>query len=147
MKLNPSAFIKQHNYGVLSTQSHSHPGYPFGSIVPYLISPQGRIAIFISELAEHTKNIAADNRVALTVSQVNNVDSPAAAARVTCLANAVLSDDQNALRERYLDMFADADQVLSLPGFQFYELDIRAVRLIGGFGNISWLSPDDLDLT
>lgn len=147
MIVEPSTFIKQHNFGVLSTQSLSHPGYPFGSVVPYLISPQGRIAIFISELAEHSKNIAADSKVALTISQVNNVDSPGAAARITCLANAILSDDQQTLRQHYRQQFEDAGKVLDLPGFRFFELELTAVRLIGGFGDIKWLQPDDLDLT
>lgn len=146
MSFAPSEFIKAHNIGVLSTQSQSHPGYPFGSVVPYLISPDGRIAIFISDLAEHTKNIAADNKVALTISEIINADSPGNNARITCLAKAVLSEQQQLLRDRYQQQFDDADKILALPGFQFFELDLTAVRLIGGFGQIKWLQPDDLNL-
>lgn len=146
MTMQASAFIKAHNFGVLSTHSLSHPGYPFGSIVPYLISPQGRIAIFISHLAEHSKNIAVDNKVALTISEINHVDSPGSSARITCLAEALLSDQQQTLRDSYQQQFKDAEMVLSLPGFQFYELALTAIRLIGGFGEIQWLAPDQLDL-
>lgn len=142
MSIDPSDFIKRHRFAVLSTQSLSHPGYPFGSLVPYLISPQGRIALFISNLAEHSKNIAANNKVALTITDTGTLDSP----RLTCLAEAYISQSQQALREGYRQQFADADQVLALPGFQFIELSLTAVRLIGGFGDIHWLEPSQLHL-
>lgn len=147
MSLQPALFIKQHQYGVLSTFSLSQPGYPFGSLVPYLISADGIINIYVSELAEHTKNIAANNKVSLTISDMNQTENPASAARVTCLANVSVSQQQNALKLRYQQQFNHAEQVLQLPGFQFYQLNLTAIRLIGGFGDIRWLSPDELDLT
>ena len=144
--MSPSFFIKQHAFGVLSTHSLSHPGYPFGSVVPYVISAQGQIAIFISELAEHSKNIVADNKVALTISDISSNDDPGAGARVTCLAKAILSNQQHTLRLGYQQQFRDADMILQLGGFQFFELELTRVRLIGGFGDIQWLDPEQLDL-
>ena len=43
------------------------PGYPFGSVAPYCIDQRGRPIIYISTIAQHTKNILADPRVSLTV--------------------------------------------------------------------------------
>lgn len=144
MALNPASFIQQHQSGILSTQSQRYPGFPFGSVVPYVISPSGQIAIFISQLAEHTKNILSDNKVALTISETDN--NPVAQARITLLAHAVSSQQQEQLRALYQQQFPDADTVLSLGGFQFFELELIAVRLIAGFGEISWLSPEQLTL-
>ena len=110
--------------------------------MPYLISPEGQIAIFVSELAEHSKNIAADNRIALTISDSAHLDSP----RLTCLAEAVASKSQQTLRGLYRQQFVGSEPVLALPGFQFLELHLTAVRLIGGFGDIQWLKPSQLDL-
>ena len=45
------------SYGVLATHSNSIKGYPFGSIVPYIYEQNGYLVIYISELAEHTKNL------------------------------------------------------------------------------------------
>jgi putative heme iron utilization protein len=42
-----------------------HGGYPFGSLVPYVLDHDGRPIILVSRLAEHTKNIEADARVSL----------------------------------------------------------------------------------
>lgn len=146
MALDPIRFITQHQSGILSTHSQRYPGFPFGSVVPYVISPSGQVAIFISQLAEHTKNILIDNKVALTISESDDHDNPVAQARLTLLANAVVSQQQAALRALYQQHFHDADTILSLAGFQFFELELVAVRLIAGFGEIAWISPDDIDL-
>lgn len=144
MSIDPTSFIKQHQSGILSTHSQRYSGFPFGSVVPYLISPSGRIAIFISHLAEHTKNILADNKVALTISETDT--NPVAQARITLLANAVISQQQQPLRVLYQQQFEDADTILGLAGFQFFELELVAVRLIAGFGEIGWITPEQLDL-
>lgn len=144
MAIDPTSFIRQHQSGILSTHSQRYPSFPFGSVVPYLISPSGRIAIFISQLAEHTNNILADNKVALTISEVDN--NPVAQARITLLAHAVISPQQEQLRALYQQQFTNADTVLALGGFQFFELELVAVRLIAGFGEIGWLTPEQLNL-
>ncbi|MFT7414116.1 MAG: putative heme iron utilization protein [Methylophagaceae bacterium] len=67
-----SPFIRNQRYGVLSTLSLAEPGYPFGSIVPSIISAEGDIAIFISHLAEHTHNIQVNPKVSLTIFDPND---------------------------------------------------------------------------
>lgn len=146
MALDPVSFIKQHQSGILSTQSQRYPGYPFGSVVPYLVSPTGQVAIFISQLAEHTKNILVDNKVALTISDSAHSENPVAEARITLVAEAALSLQQEQLRSLYREQFVDAETILSLAGFQFFELELIAVRLIAGFGEIGWLNPEQLEL-
>src|SRR2546422_11285714 len=65
------------------------PGYPFGSIVPYCADEQCRPIIYISHIAQHTKNILADARVSLTVVERNvESDDVQARGRITCVANA-----------------------------------------------------------
>ncbi|MBE0438882.1 MAG: pyridoxamine 5'-phosphate oxidase family protein [Gammaproteobacteria bacterium] len=145
-KLNPSEFIKSHRYGVLSTHSVTEAGYPFGSITPYIISDKGEIAILISHLAEHTNNILANPKVALTLFDPEDSNNPQAGARITCLANARKAGDESDLRQRYVTHFADADMIVQLPGFHFYLLDLVKVRLIAGFGQVKWLEADQLKL-
>jgi len=147
MQIDPANFIKQHCYGVLSTQSVSHPGYPFGSVVPYIVSADGLICIYISELAEHTKNILENRKVSLTITDVKTPQTASNSSRICCLAEAQLSNEQHSLRSLYQQQFADAEMILQLPGFKFYQLELTAIRLIGGFGDIKWLSPQALTLT
>jgi hypothetical protein len=65
---------------------------------------------------------------------------------MTLLANAEISQQQEQLRALYQQQFQDADTILGLGGFQFFALELVAVRLIAGFGEIGWLAPEQLDL-
>lgn len=141
---NPGQFIRKQNFGILSTHSQSEPGYPFGSVTPYIVSSEGDIAIFISHLAEHTHNIEANSKVSLTIFDAINADN--AGARITCLANAEQAEDETTLRQNYLIQFPDAAVILDLPGFHFYLLKLTKIRLIAGFGQVKWLNAKQLSL-
>ncbi|HVQ65800.1 MAG TPA: pyridoxamine 5'-phosphate oxidase family protein, partial [Terriglobia bacterium] len=59
-------FLKE-SFGVLSTHSLDMPGYPFGSVTPYCADERCRPIIYISSIAQHTKNILKDPHVSLTI--------------------------------------------------------------------------------
>jgi len=142
--LEPSQFIKAQQYGVLSTHSLSESGYPFGSITPYIISNDGDIAILISHLAEHTHNIEANPKVSLTIFDPNDSDNPSAGARITCLANVTQADNEAELRKAYLHQFPESEIILELPGFHFYLLKLKKIRLVAGFGQVKWIDAKQL---
>jgi heme iron utilization protein len=135
----------QESSGVLSTISLDVPGYPFGSITPYCADEQCRPIIYISHIAQHTKNILADQRVSLTVVE-RNVDSDdvQARGRATCIANArALDISESGARERYFRYFPSARQYDQTHDFSFFRLELVRVRFIGGFGQIYWVEPDE----
>ena len=76
--------------GVLSTLSAEAEGYPFGSVVPFCLDRLGRPVVLISDIAQHTKNVAADPRVCLTV--LAGGDDVQASARLSLLADAARLD-------------------------------------------------------
>lgn len=142
----PNQFIRDQRYGVLSTFSLAESGYPFGSITPYIINAEGDIAIFISHLAEHTHNIKANPRVSLTIFDPKDASNPTAGPRITCLAVATIAEYEVQLREEYLNQFPDAQMILTLPGFHFYLLKLVKIHLVAGFGQVKWLTPEQLCL-
>lgn len=144
--LSPSQFIRNQRYGVLSTHSLAESGYPFGSITPYIISAEGDIAIFISHLAEHTQNIQANPKVSLTIFDPNDAENPTSGPRISCLAQAIIAENDFSLREAYLNRFANTEMILTLPGFHFYLLKLVKIRLVAGFGQVKWLTPQQLTL-
>ena len=79
-------FICLHRVGTLCTVSHSHEGFPFGSIAPYDVDESGRIIVFISRIAEHFKNLTADPRASLFVADRFGSGDPQAYGRATLLA-------------------------------------------------------------
>ena len=59
-------------------------GVPFGSLVAYAVDDLGRPLLCLSDLAEHSRNLAADPRASLLASETGAGD-PLALARVTVL--------------------------------------------------------------
>jgi heme iron utilization protein len=135
--------LLQQSFGVLSTISVDVPGYPFGSVTPYCVDDQCRPVIYISHIAQHTRNIVADSRVSLTVVEDNGgSDDVQAQGRVTCIANArPAGPDEAHARERYFRYFPSARQYDQTHDFGFFLLELVRVRFIGGFGQIYWVDP------
>jgi putative heme iron utilization protein len=137
--------LLEESFGVLSTISVDLPGYPFGSVTPYCTDRQCRPIVYISYIAQHTKNIVADPRVSLTVVESGASEDVQAQGRVTCIANAkeVPSSDTADVRDRYFRYFPSARQYEQTHGFAFFCLELVRVRFIGGFGQIFWVEPGE----
>src|ERR1700755_3589887 len=56
--------------GTLSTISRKHPGFPFGSLMPFALDSSGLPLFLISHMAMHTLNLKTDPRCSLFVGQV-----------------------------------------------------------------------------
>lgn len=133
------AYLRRHHAGSLATLSQRLSGYPFGSVVPFMLDHAARPVILLSRLAEHSRNIAADSRVSLLVS--DSADDVQAGARVTLIGDAARpKGDLAALRARYLRYFPDAERLLALGDFDFYRIEPVQVRFISGFADIHWIS-------
>ncbi len=131
--------------GALATVALDPAGFPFGSLVAYAVDDVGRPLLCLSDLAEHSRNLAADPRASLMVSETGHgADDPLALPRVTLLGAVVeLHGDARAealrtYRGRHPDAFYAA-----FADFRLYRLDVASVRYVGGFGRMSWVSADD----
>ncbi|MEK7727358.1 MAG: DUF2470 domain-containing protein [candidate division KSB1 bacterium] len=138
------ALLTGQRHGVLSTHSVVMNGYPFGSITPYTLGRHGEPVILISAIAQHTKNILANSKVALTVVQPSDREVQAHG-RLTCLAEArqIASEDRDTA-ERYFHYFPKSRDYLQTHDFAFYRLHLTRAYYIGGFGKIFWLEADEL---
>jgi hypothetical protein len=140
--------LLQNSFGVFSTNSLDLPGYPFGSVTPYSVDYRCRPVIYISHIAQHTRNILKDPRVSLTVVEGGDSDDVQARGRVTIVANArPLPDDEATVRARYFRYFPSARQYDQTHDFAFFRLEFVRVRFIGGFGQIYWVEPADFMTT
>lgn len=144
--MNPGAaaraYLRHRRSGVLSTLSKKLAGYPFGSVVPFILDHAARPVILISRLAEHTRNIEADARVSLLVNDA--IEDVQAGARLTLTGDAARAGGNlDALQARYLNYFPEAGRLIALGDFTFYVIVPQALRFIGGFGDIRWVSPAD----
>ena len=132
-------YLRRHHAGVLATLSRRLGGYPFGSVVPFVLDHEARPVVLVSRLAEHTKNMAADPRASLLVHDV--ADDVQTAARLTLVGDAEPMADPAPIAARYLRYFPDARGLLDLGDFSFWRLRTVFVRHIAGFGAIRSITP------
>ena len=137
-------FLRSTRTAILSTHSAKFEGFPFGSVAPFVLDHQCQPIILISNIAEHTKNIAANPKVSLLV--FAGAEDLQANARLTLLgtAHALNKDEDANLRARYLRYLPQASGYFDMHDFAFYRIQIETCRYIAGFGKMGWLSGDDL---
>ncbi len=139
-------FLRTTRSGMLSTISVKYPGYPFGSVAPFVLDHSGQPVILISTIAEHTKNIMSNPKVSLMV--FSGDDDLQASARLTLVGVATVINNADAnLRARYLRYLPQAESYFSMHDFNFYRINIKQARYIAGFGKMGWLATTEIAST
>lgn len=141
MKANPevTGILAQVNEGALGTVEE---GKPYVSAAGFVYRPAqgeelGRVYLLLSDLARHAKNIARFPEISLLVLEkregipVHETRRMSLQGRVTRVTEPVLFAS---LKQEYLKHFPRSEMFFQLPDFRFYELEIREVHWIGGFG-------------
>jgi putative heme iron utilization protein len=138
------ALVARERHGVLCTAHALHDGWPFGSIVPYALTPEGDPVVLLASIAEHTKNLLADPRASLFVADSGADDDPQAGARVTLLARAEIPQDAALLvaRAAWVERWPDREMDTEGHGFALHVLRVVRVRWIAGFGEMGWLDRE-----
>lgn len=139
---NARKLMRQMHSGVLSTQSLSIKGFPFGSVTPFFMTEEGDLVIYASDIAQHSRNMKTDPKVSLCVFDNQSEDSQASA-RVTVLANAFADEVDEQLQAQYFQVFPQARKYVDAHDFRFYLLKTERVRYIGGFGEIYWFDKEE----
>ncbi len=139
--------LRQQELAVLSTHSKSTPEYPFGSVTTYISNVNGETIFYISNLAQHTRNILNNPKMCLTVFEGNEND-PNAGARLSIMGEAQLVDESDieSVKQRFFALYPDSREYQKMHDFNFYILKTKRVRYIGGFGDINWISKEQWDL-
>ena len=130
--------------GTLCTIAKEPAGAPYGSLVTFAMDG-GAPVFFISELAEHTKNLRADARASLLVAEHGDGD-PLARGRGTLLGRARALGDgaaRDGAKAAYLAAHPNAAYYVDYADFAFWRLEVESVRYIGGYGRMSWVALDD----
>ena len=130
----------------LCTIARDPAGYPYGSLVTVAVDAVGRPLFLLSELAEHTGNLAGrSDASALLTEPLGTHDQPLALGRVTLLGRCAKDDASElpAARGAFLAHQPSASYYVDFKDFAFYRLEPEALRYVGGFGRMSWVTPDD----
>ena len=137
-----AAFLfRSESTGILSTVSKKVKGYPFGSLVTYVSGKSRVVFFYASDLAEHTKNFLHNSKASLTVTEVKAKPDQQNSQRLTLLGdiNRLARSDLSECTTRFSKFFPESQQYHFMHDFNFYRLDVKEARWIGGFGEIAWL--------
>jgi len=111
----------------LSTLSRKHPGFPFGSLMPFALDSSGRPIFLISNMAMHTQNLKTDPRCSLFVGQVGIDGDALGAARATIIGTAdpVPENEIADIRDNYLARHENSRYWGRLRGFRLLPAPAR----------------------
>ncbi len=136
-------FLRSTRSGVLSSFSAKFAGYPFGSVMPFVLDHDCQPIVLISSIAEHTKNIIANPKVSLLV--FAEAEDLHANGRLTLIGEAEQIDKDDAdLMARYCRYFPESTGYLAMHDFQFYRFQIHQARYIAGFGKMGWMQGEEM---
>lgn len=136
--------LRQCSSGALGSHSVAEPGYPYVTLLPYVLDGECRPLFLLSGLAEHTRNVLSDPRVSLLVADGGG--GPLQQARMTLLGRLEMLELDEAERSRFLRYSPESAGYLALGDFRFYRLEPIKVRFIAGFGRMGWSDVEALHL-
>jgi putative heme iron utilization protein len=129
----------------LATQASNFPGYPYASAVPFVVDSRQRPLFLLSRLAEHSANLHADARAAIILTHPGEaplLERPRATLIGDCRAAQPGPDDV----ERYLRYQPEASRYLALGDFEWFRMELKQARYVGGFARMGWLKQEELHL-
>src|SRR3984957_18917264 len=125
------------NVGALATVTADRD--PWASLITYGALEDGSPVLCVSRLAEHGRNLDADARASIVITQPDPPADPLAAARVTLAGRAARpAGDAELARARqvHLDAVPAARIYIDFSDFSLWVLHVERVRWVGGYGRM-----------
>jgi putative heme iron utilization protein len=118
-------------------------GWPYASLVLVAVDHDASPLLLLSDLAEHSKNIARDRRVSLLFDGTGGRDDPLTGPRVTVLGELATTDDHR-LFSRFTERHPSAAAYAGFADFHLYRLAVQRAHLVAGFGRIEAIAGEAL---
>jgi heme iron utilization protein len=118
-------------------------GAPYASLVLFAVDLDASPLLLLSELAQHSRNIAFDPRVSLLLDATECHPDPLTGPRLTLLGYAQPTDDRRCL-ERFIAHHPTSAAYAGFGDFHLYRVEVERGHLVAGFGRIDWIDAGDL---
>ncbi|MCB1800150.1 MAG: pyridoxamine 5'-phosphate oxidase family protein [Gammaproteobacteria bacterium] len=128
-------------HGMLSTLSTEHPGYPFGSMAPYIVGHDGLPLFLLSHLSQHTRNIIEDPRCGLLLVE-NGEGDVQQLGRLSAPGELRPANDATGDHERYFRYFPQTRVYFEQLGFRFFRFHPLRFHWNGGFATARWFGNE-----
>jgi putative heme iron utilization protein len=127
--------------GALATLD-AQGGYPFASLVTVATDLDGSPLLLMSRLAAHTRNLEADPRASILLSQGGKGD-PLAHPRLTAIGRVARSEEPR-VRARFLARHPKAALYADFADFSFWRMELNGAHLNGGFARAADLDAAEV---
>jgi len=121
-------------------------GRPYASLVLLALDLDVTPLLLLSDLAEHSRNLAHDPRLALLIDGTAGLEDPLTGPRASLIGRAVPSSDRR-LRARFIARHPSAEAYAGFADFKLYRVEPERAHFVAGFGRIRWVEAKDLRLT
>jgi putative heme iron utilization protein len=134
--------LSNQKHGTLASMSIKLENFPFCSSMPYAVLENGKPVFFVSSMATHTRNLKANPRASLLISESS--DDPLANGRLTLIGTVepLPNSERDSAAAAYLESHPNAKQWIDFGDFAFFQLTIADAYLVAGFGTMGWVGKD-----
>jgi heme iron utilization protein len=122
----------------LGTLMRDTDGAPYVSLVLVATDHDGAPILLLSDLADHSHNLARDPRASLLLDGTGEREDPLTGERVTLQGRLERSTEVRH-RARFLARHPAAAMYADFKDFAFYRMEVERAHLVAGFGRIHWL--------
>jgi heme iron utilization protein len=114
-------------------------GAPYASLVLITLDLDASPLLLLSDLAQHSRNIAFDPRVSLLLDGTESQPDPLTGPRLTLLGRALPTDDPRCLA-RFMSHHPASAAYAGFRDFHLYRVMVERGHLVAGFGRIEWIN-------
>jgi putative heme iron utilization protein len=122
-------------------------GRPYASLVLSACDHDGSPLLLLSDLADHSRNLAAEPRAALLFDGTAGRADPLTGPRASLLGEIrPIADQAQAARlaARYIARHPGAADYAGFADFRLYRMTVESAHLVAGFGRIHWLTGQEV---
>jgi putative heme iron utilization protein len=128
------ATVRAGRKAVLAT---SLDGHPYGSLVTIAFDHDLSPILLLSQLADHTRNLAVDDRASVLLDGTLGHANPQTGPRVTLMGR-LAKDDTPRLRARFLAVHPLAALYAGFGDFAIWRMTVERAHFVGGFARAQW---------
>ena len=118
-------------------------GSPYASLVLLALDHDASPLLLLSNLAEHSRNIARDSRVSLLIDGTAGLDDPLTGSRATLTGSVSIADEPR-LISRFTSRHPSAAGYAGFGDFHLYRMKVNCAHLVAGFGRIRWIEGGEV---
>lgn len=127
----------------LGSAIRSEDGWPYVSLVTVACDHDGSPLLLLSDLSDHSRNLAADPRGSLLFEAASGRANPQTGPRVSVLGR-IEKSDVNRHRRRFLARHPSAELYAGFADFFVYRMAVERAHYVAGFGRAHWMKAHSL---